>query len=153
MKDRPRDRIQEKVQVWIVNRTPPGDEVLLLQVVPDRGSGWHPVTGSVDKPEVKARDWLGAAKRETEEETGIPSEAGVWIDVNHVSEFEGRWGPARERTFALILRDFRGSVTLDPSEHVARRWVPLGVAPAELGFSSQRLGLEAVVGCLQALTD
>lgn len=136
--------IQEKVQVWILRAVPGGHETLLFKVIPKRGGGWHPVTGSVDQPEVRAQDWLGAAKRETEEETGIPPEAGEWIDANHVFEFEGRWGRARERTFALILRGPRPKITLDPTEHEELCWVPLESAAQELGFDSQRRALEAV---------
>lgn len=143
-----RDPVQHKVQVWIVNRTSDGDEVLLFRVIAKRGGGWHPVTGSVEEHESRVSDWLGAAKRETREETGIPPEAGEWIDLDYDFEFDGRWGRARERAYALLLQDFQGEVTLDPSEHEDLRWVALADAGAEVGFESQRLAWKQLRGKL-----
>ena len=135
---------QEKVQVWIVNRTLKDDQVLLFKVIPKRGGGWHPVTGSVEKDEVESKDWLGAAKRETEEETGLEPALGEWVDLDWSFEFEGRFGPARERAFAFVLHDFDGKIILDPHEHEARKWVSLKEAERALGFDSQRRALEAL---------
>lgn len=135
---------QQKVQVWIVNRRSEADEVLLLKVIAKRGGGWHPITGSVEKDEVKAKDWLGAAKRETEEETGLRPSAGDWVDLEFIFEFEGRFGPAQERAYAFVLHDFNGKIVLDPSEHEAMRWVSITEADKTLGFDSQRRALSAV---------
>src|SRR4051812_19588751 len=99
-------KTQHKVQVWVVNRLPEEDRYLLLKVIPERGSGWHPITGSVEKDERKTQDWLGAAKRETEEETAISSTAGQWVDLELKFEFDGRWGHAEERAFGLILTHY-----------------------------------------------
>lgn len=137
-------KLHKKVQVWIVNRTAKGDLVLLFKVIPKRGAGWHPVTGSVEDGETEQQDWLGAAKRETQEETGLHPKLGQWVDLELSFKFEGRWGLAEEHAFAFILNDFNGGITLDPSEHEGMKWVTLTEARKELGFDSQRRALDAV---------
>ncbi|MBS1958011.1 MAG: NUDIX domain-containing protein [Bdellovibrionales bacterium] len=137
-------KLHKKVQVWIVNRTSKGDLVLLFKVIPKRGAGWHPVTGSVEDDEAERGDWLGAAKRETREETGLHPRHGKWVDLELSFKFDGRWGPAEEFCFALILNDFSGAITLDPSEHEGMKWVSLKEAEKALGFDSQRRALQAI---------
>ena len=138
-------KLHQKVQVWIVNRTSTGDRVLLLKVIPKRGGGWHPITGSVEPEEVSLPNGYAiAARRETEEETGIKSSLGQWVDLNLEFEFDGRWGRAKEHAFAFILSEYKGKIVLDPSEHLEMKWVPIGSAAGELGFESQRSALEAV---------
>ena len=130
-------KIQKKVQVWIVNHTSIEDWYLILRVIPKRGGGWHPITGSVEPDEVKTKDWLAAAQRETQEETGIAPESGKWVDLKLKFEFDGRFGHAEEHAFGLVLNEFKGALVLDPKEHVGMRWVTLSEAQKSLGFDSQ----------------
>lgn len=136
-------KTQKKVQVWVVNRTPRGDRFLILKVIPKRGGGWHPITGSVEDDEVRKQDWLAAAKRETEEETGVDPGLGEWIDLEMSFEFEGRFGHAQEFVFGFVLHDFKDKVVLDPKEHEDLEWVDQDEALRRLGFDSQQRALKA----------
>ena len=93
--------------------------VLMLKVIPQRGSFWQPVTGKADEGESFAE----AALREAEEETGFRFDRHPqYLGLQYA--FEGRHGPAVEQAFFLPLY---GSTppepTLDPKEHVEFRWV------------------------------
>jgi 8-oxo-dGTP pyrophosphatase MutT (NUDIX family) len=114
---------KQKVQVWVVhrtaNQTSDGTKFLLLKVIRKRGSGWHPITGGVDAAD---RSLLAAAKREFREETGIRSEQQKWVNLKFHFSFVGRFGPAQEHAFMVLLSGRKPSVTLDPTEHTAYEW-------------------------------
>jgi len=109
----------------------------MFRVIGRRGGGWHPVTGGVEKDET----FLEGARREVQEETGFAPDSGRWIDLEFGYSFEGRFGPAEERAFGLILpRELEPA--LDPGEHTAFEWVGLEEASQRLGFESQRDALK-----------
>ena len=137
--------MQRKVQVWIASVHEQSPKVLLFKLIESRGGGWHPVTGGVEKKE----SYIDAAKRETEEETGIPSEAGRWIDLKHSHVFDGRWGQAEEHAFGVVLKKVPVTIHLDPSEMTEFKWVNPKDALKELGFEPQRSALEAFLCYLQ----
>ena len=62
------------------------EEVLLLLLIPSRGSYWQNVTGGVDNKE----DIGKAAARELKEETALEAKNGELIDLNFQFDFEGR---------------------------------------------------------------
>ena len=126
--------MNRKAQVWIVHE----NRVLLFKVIPRRGGGWHPVTGSVEKDE----ELLEGAKRETTEETGLNVKAGRWLSLDYCFEYDGRWGKAQEHAFAFVLTEAPVQIQLDPKEHQACKWVELEKAITELGFESQKKALE-----------
>ena len=118
-------KIFKKVQVWIALGLPEErKKILLFKVIPERGQGWHPVTGSVEGRE----SLLSAAKRETAEETGlrVNLKKCKWYDLNYSFEFEGRWGKCAENGFglwicqsnALLKKEEYPTITLDPREHL-----------------------------------
>jgi 8-oxo-dGTP pyrophosphatase MutT (NUDIX family) len=111
--------------------------VLLFRVLDRRGGGWHPVTGGVDPDE----EFEAGARRELLEETGFSWEAGRWIDLEYSFKFEGRFGPAVERAYGLVLAVCE-EPRLDPHEHTAAEWVSPEEAVRRLGFDSQRDALE-----------
>ena len=125
-----------KVQVWMIYQ----DSVLLLQVIADRGGGWHPITANVEKGE----DLLDCAKREVREETGVKADAGTWLPIDFSFEYDGRWGRAREHVFALVLKERPSKIKIDPSEHVDQRWMKIEDASDALGFEPQKQALEKV---------
>ena len=111
--------------------------VLQFLVIEKRGGGWHPVTGGVEKGE----EFLEAAKRELEEETGFSQAGGEWVDLRFSYRFEGRFGPAEEHAFGFILKD-ESEPALDPGEHLACRWVGLQEARKSLSFQPQKDALD-----------
>jgi len=129
----------KKVQVWIA-RNYPGKtpQVLLFEVIQERGGGWHPVTGSVEKGEAL----FDAAKRETEEETGLTASDSQWKDLNFSYSFEGRWGKAEEHAFGVIFPEMKAKIKLDPKEHLSCKWVGVDQAMKILSFESQKRALE-----------
>lgn len=124
----------KKVQVWILYQ----DEVLLLKVIKERGSGWHPVTATVEKNENR----LDCAKREILEETGISEKMGDLVPLDFSFEYNGRWGKAEEVAFVMRLRKKPGKIKIDPSEHTEFKWVKITKAPDLLEHESQRIALE-----------
>lgn len=129
----------KKVQVWIASGADPEKhKVLLFKLIAARGGGWHPVTGGVEEDEAL----LVAAKRETEEETQIAPDAGIWVDLEYSHAFDGRWGKAEEHVFGLVLNDAPVTIHLDPSEMTEFKWVTFEEAKKEVGFEPQRHALE-----------
>lgn len=128
-----------KAQVWI-GVQPKGKSplVLLFRVIERRGGGWHPVTGGVEDDE----DFDEGAKRELLEETGIQAHHGEWIDLEYSFQFQGRFGPAEERAYALILKHAVDPV-LDPKEHLEFQWVSIKEARRRLEHDSQRSALDS----------
>jgi len=126
------------VSVLVVIHTP-ALEVLLLERAARPGF-WQSVTGSLDALDEPPRS---AARREVGEETGIlvPAEQLVDWRVINVFEIYAHWRgrfPAgtthnAEHVFSLELPG-ASEARLDPREHRAQRWLPLGEA-AEACFS------------------
>ena len=114
----------EKAQVWIYSTNDRGEaRVLLLKLVPERGSHYHPMTGAVEPGEsVEA-----GALREVFEETGFRSR-GELIPLDFDFSYEGRWGRAHETAFALEAEPGCPEPALDPAEHVGYAWVRLDEA-------------------------
>lgn len=101
--------------------------VLCLQRPNAEGSYWQSVTGGVDEGE----DFPAAALREVCEETGLVADEKSLRYLGLEYKFDGRWGPALERAFAVEIPPGGGvapKITLDPKEHVAHEWLPLQVA-------------------------
>jgi 8-oxo-dGTP pyrophosphatase MutT (NUDIX family) len=98
-------------------------KVLLLQVTEERGGGWHPVTGHVEPEE----SFEAAALREATEETGFSFTVSPrYLGIEH--EFDGRFGHAMERAYALIVSgDTPPTPKLDATEHTNFQWL----SPAE----------------------
>lgn len=111
--------------------------MLLFRVLDRRGGGWHPITGGVEKDET----FEAGAMRELLEETGFRSEDGRWVDLEYSFRFEGRFGPAEEAAYGLVLTESR-SPTIDSSEHLAFEWVSIEEAVQRLAFDSQRDALK-----------
>ena len=133
----------KKVQVWVVY----ADEVLLLRVISDRGSGWHPVTANLEKGE----KFLDGAKRETLEETGIKPKQGKWLELDFSFEYEGRWGRAKEHAFALILKERPPEIKIDPSEHTEFSWLSFKKAQKKLHHTPQKQALEILMEKLECI--
>lgn len=109
------------VITWKPDSASPAARVLLLKVIPKRGSFWQPVTGGIDEGE----SFDEGALREAQEETGfrferIPQYLGLEFT------FAGREGKTvQEKAYLLPL--VGGSAPpeprLDPKEHDAFQWV------------------------------
>lgn len=104
--------MHRKVLVFIVNDS---REALLLKVVKKRGATWQPVTGSVDDGE----DFLEAAQRELQEETGLRLDAR---ELGLEFKFGDRWGrDVVEKAYWVKTRG-RPKIKFDPKEHTETRW-------------------------------
>jgi dATP pyrophosphohydrolase len=120
--------------VLVVIHTP-ALEVLLIERA-DRPGFWQSVTGSLDAID---EDPATAARREVEEETGIPPDVGVLSDWQHRIEYEiyatwrHRYAPGvtrnTEHWFALEVPPGT-PVRLSPREHLHHAWLPLEEAAA-----------------------
>lgn len=129
--------IIRKAQVWVFHGAGEARRVLLLQVNPDRGSFWQPMTGTVEPHE----SFLEGAARELQEETAVQ---GALVDTGYEFEFDGRWGRARERVFAVQCGEVP-SVRLDGREHQSFEWMKPDEALKRLKFDSNREGLMAAL--------
>lgn len=109
---------------------------LLLKTNKERGEFWQPVTGTVEEHE----GFYEAACREPLEETGFQF-SGPPADVGFEFDFSSRFGPARERVFALIVTD-SPLPRLDPNEHQDFKWVSPEEALSLLKFPSNVEGLK-----------
>lgn len=106
--------LHQKVQVVIFSKD--YQQVLLLKLPEQRGSGWQNITGNVDSGE----ELSAAAKREVFEETGLEGELQQ-IDLSFT--FHDRWD--RDITEAVYsLKTSNDQVTLS-EEHTNYKWVPI----------------------------
>lgn len=129
--------LQRKVQCWIFSHDVQGGErCLLLKTNQARGSFWQPVTGTVENLE----GYFEAACREPLEETGFRFKSAP-LDSGFEFDFNSRFGPARERIFALVVDDIP-TPKLDPNEHQAYQWIHPREALALLRFPSNIDGLK-----------
>lgn len=129
-------KYHRKVQCWIFSRAPQGAEVcLVLKTNKERGQFWQPVTGTVEEHE----GYFEAACREAMEETGF-SFSSAPLDTGYEFDFKSRFGPARERIFALFVDD-APIPKLDPREHDEYQWLEPAKAAGLLRFPSNYEGL------------
>ncbi len=113
--------IKRKVQVVVFCKEPK-QKVLLLQTNAKRNCIWQNITGSVDEGE----EFLEAAYRELEEETGITkSEIIHWQQLALEYKFVDRWSKqvVEQVYFAQISNE--KIPILDPGEHDHFNWVEL----------------------------
>lgn len=104
--------MHRKVLVFIVNES---REALLLKVVKKRGATWQPVTGSVDEGE----EFLSAAERELQEETGLKLKAHL-LPLEY--KFQDRWGrDVVEKTYYVQVQG-QPKIKIDPKEHTESQW-------------------------------
>ena len=124
-------------------------KVLLLKLIPARGGFWQSVTGRVDPGE----DFLDAAAREAQEETGLRFDRQPqFLGLEY--EFVGKENvPMRERCFWLPIvgGDEPPTPTIDPSEHTEFRWVDPAEAVALVKFPGNKQAIERVTQGLPPL--
>jgi dATP pyrophosphohydrolase len=127
--------MKRKVQVWLYGRVQPDLQILLLKTCPSRGEFWQPVTGGVEEGE----SFEEAALREVEEETGFAISPEKLIKLSSF-EFEGKWGHALERGFAMEVpkRLIGKRVHLDPKEHTEFEWLTADEAMKKTHFESNQ---------------
>lgn len=132
-------KLKQKALVYIVWKGPEAQKVLLLKRSETEGSLWQPVTGGVEDGE----DFSAGALREAIEETRFSFDRlPQYLGIEH--RFEGRWGPAVERAFALyVTGDTPPAPTLDPREHVDFAWLSEKEAEEKIpeAFTHQKLAL------------
>jgi 8-oxo-dGTP pyrophosphatase MutT (NUDIX family) len=141
--------LHRKVQCWIYSKTAAagatGDAIpnaldsercLLLLTNEVRGSYWQPVTGSVEPGE----GYFEAACREPLEETGFTFNSTP-VDSGFEFDFTSRFGPTRERIFALTVEDMP-IPKIDPNEHQAFQWIHPRDALRLMRFRSNFDGLK-----------
>ena len=122
----------------------PALECLLLERVEPEGF-WQSVTGALDWDETPAE----AAAREVREETGLDPaglrDAAVTRRFPIRPEWRSRYAPdVAENTEHLWYLELpqRKSVTLNPAEHRAYRWLPLEHAIESATSWTNREGFE-----------
>ncbi|MBI3543827.1 MAG: NUDIX domain-containing protein [Deltaproteobacteria bacterium] len=133
--------LNRKVQCWIFSRAagpliPAGERCLLLKTNDARGAFWQPVTGTVEDDE----GYFEAACREPLEETGFEFD-GPPVDSGFEFDFTSRFGPARERIYALTVGNVP-TPKLDPREHQGFQWLRPDEAIKLLRFPSNVDGLK-----------
>ncbi|MBL7665835.1 MAG: NUDIX domain-containing protein [Bacteriovoracaceae bacterium] len=105
----------KKVQVVIIS----DGEVLLLKTNEKRGLFWQNVTGTVEKGE----DFLPAALREAEEETGLKlKNIDKQILLPKTYYFTDRFEREVEEKCFLLISKKRWDVKIDPKEHLEYHW-------------------------------
>ena len=132
---------REKAQVWVLSRTPENEwRVLLLKTLPERGSFWQPVTGSIEPGE----EIHTGALREAIEETGLsPVDRLEALGYEH--SFEGKWGPSHETAFYYETYKGCPKATLDAHEHQDFEWLTFKQAQALLHYEPNRQALMLLV--------
>ncbi len=121
-----------------------GEELLLLQRVPERGGFWQTLTGRLEMGESP----LAAAAREIFEETGYSPRLEEIVELSYAHSFAldralaglpAGGAPVLVHETAYALRVPEGSEPrLDPREHQSHRFAPLADALATLPFAGLR---------------
>lgn len=109
-------KVKEKVQVVIT--TP--KELLLLYLIPKRGSYWQNVTGGMDKGETPTE----SAHRELFEETGLTAKDGKLLNLHFCLEWEGKNFIFQEHCFHFLMLEKKDPI-LDGKEHEKFKWVKI----------------------------
>lgn len=123
---------KQKVQVCIIRGTQKELEVLLLQVVPERGDFWQNMTGKVDSNEAP----LETAIREVQDETGLKISANDLHDLNYSFEYSHGKKTFQEFCFALHLPTKKSEIQIS-SEHQKFKWAQTSqVSSSAYGFES-----------------
>jgi len=130
-------------------------EVLLLRRIRQRGGFWQTLTGRREPGESP----LATAAREVYEETGLTPALSDLIDLRYAHSFaldparipglaaQGPRAPRFAHETAFALRVSPGTeVRLDPGEHDAHRWAPVGEALQLLPFAGLRRALRLAIG-------
>jgi lipoyl(octanoyl) transferase len=134
----------ETISITVLREAREGDEVLLLERLPERGGFWQILTGRREPGESA----LATAARELYEETGFAPRLEELVDLGYQHSFvlkrfanessEPR-APLFARETAFALRVPAGSEPrLDPREHAAHRWVEQEEALRRLPFAGLR---------------
>ncbi len=126
--------LHRKVQCWIYSQNK--EHCLVLKTNRARGEFWQPVTGTVEAGE----GYFEAACREPLEETGFKFKSPP-VDSGFEFDFTSRFGPARERIYALTVDDLP-TPKLDPKEHQDFQWLAPNEALKLLRFPSNIDGLK-----------
>lgn len=130
--------IRKKIQVWLYWKHPLEGQFyfLLLLTLPQRGSFWQPITGSVEPEETLE----AASARELREETGL-EEAGLPQALQKSFEYESRGSRWEEHGFYQKLHAYGvlpPKVRLSPHEHQDYRWVRARTALQMIRYESNR---------------
>ncbi len=124
------------MQCWIFSKQDSNIKCLLLHTIPERGSHWQPVTGTVEDNE----GYFEAACREPMEETGFEFDSPP-IDIGYEFEFISKFGVTKERVFALLVSG-EPTPKLDLREHIDYQWVPAIEALKIVKYPSNIEGLK-----------
>lgn len=137
--------IRKKVQVWLCWQHPIEGEFyfLLLLTLPQRGSFWQPITGSVEPEETLE----AASARELREETGLGEvETPQTLDKSFQYESKGFYW--EEHGYYQKL-DCQGilppKVHLSDHEHQDYRWVRARTALQMIDYESNREMFKALL--------
>ncbi len=147
--------MHQKALIWLLRPTASGVQVGLFRLIPKRGSGWHPITGTIDAGETSRT----GAFREFSEETGGHEEIHErdLVELGFTQNYEGRFGPIAEHAFVLELSDPSWRPVLDPKEHTRFEWVSPNEASEKLEHDFHRETLFAALKWseqkLQSLLD
>ena len=108
------------------------NKLLMLKLIPERGSHWQNVTGHVEKNETP----IEAAYRELFEETKISKDQIQMVDTKHSFQFTDRFGQQRQE-HTYIAWSQTDQIEIDPIEHTEFKWVDLkDVKEQDFGFAS-----------------
>jgi lipoyl(octanoyl) transferase len=145
----------ETISVTVVREGAGGDEVLLLERIPERGGFWQTLTGRREPGESP----VATAAREVYEETGLTPPLSDLVDLRYAHSFaldparipglaaQGPRAPRFAHETAFALRVPPGTeVRLDPGEHDAHRWAKAGEALQLLPFAGLRRALRLALG-------
>ncbi len=144
--DAPARRFRRPESVLVIVHTTRLECLLIERVAPE--GFWQSVTGTLGWDETPA----AAAAREVREETGLDPkglrDARLARAFPILPAWRSRYAPDvsenLEHLFYLELPEPL-SVTLDPAEHRASAWLPVGEAIAKVASWTNRDGLERLV--------
>lgn len=134
----------EKAQIWIHSKIESGgSRVLIMQLAPERGGFWQPITGKIEDGETVE----AGAEREAFEETGFRPKSGL-APLGYDFEFVGKFGPAHETVFHMEV-EAGCPKPLVTHEHCGFQWLSAEEAMTFLSFDSNRKGLSLLMEILK----